>query len=230
MTEATPPGTTGSSGTAIRDELSNDASRLTQTATDRVEQAADGRKQQATSAAYAVSSAIEKAAGALRDDDKAPDWLTTAFEKTARQVEELAKTVEGKDIAEIRRGVTQFARQSPTAFLAASAAVGFAAARFLRAGSEFQGHRQATPPGSTPGENSGSNFGSTGMGSGGSANGFASDDGSDAGFNGGSAAGAVGAMSGADLGANGGSTGAAGADQTAWAPAPSPLENEGTLS
>ena len=130
MTETTGQSSTGTSAQSVRDELSQDASRLTQTATQRAEQAADGGKKQATTAAHAASSAIEKAAGALRQDDKAPEWLANAFEKTARQIDDLARTIEGKDIKEIRRGVSQFARQNPLAFLAASAAAGFAAARF----------------------------------------------------------------------------------------------------
>ena len=208
MTQATSPDTQGASAgsSTVREELSQDASRLTQTASTRVEQATDSRKEQATTAAHAVSSAIDKAASALRDDDKAPDWLTTAFEKTARQIEELARTVEGKDVSELRRGVTDFARQSPTAFLAASAAAGFAAARFLRAGSEYQAHEEQNDRQFTGGTSS------------------------MPGATGGSSMGAVGAASGADLGSTGGSTGNAGADQTVWSPASAPLDREGALS
>ena len=210
MTEPTSPGGQGSSWTTIRDELSNDASRLTQTATSKIEQAADGRKQQVTGAAQAVSSAIDRAVGALREDDQAPDWLTSAFEKTARQIGDLARSVEGKDISEIRRGVTDFARQSPVAFLAASAVAGFAAARVLRAGSEYQTRQEQggrSPTSDTTG------FGST-----------------DSGFASTSGMGAVGAAAGSDLGASGGATGAPGANESVWAPASAPLDSEGALS
>ena len=144
MTEANSLGAQGSSAgsSSVRDELSQDASRLTQTATQRAEQAADSRKQQATTAAHSVSSAIDRAADALRKDDGAPDWLTKAFESTARQVESLAGSIEGKNVQDIRRDVTRFARENPLAFLAASAAAGFAAARFLRAGSEYKSHQE----------------------------------------------------------------------------------------
>ena len=203
MNQATPPDQGQSAGsTSMRDELSSDASRLTQTATARAEQAADSGKQQATTTAHALSSAIDKAANALRDDDKAPDWLTSAVEKTAQQIEQLAKTVEGKDITELRRGITDFARQSPIAFLAASAAAGFVAARFLRAGSEYQTHQ----------EQDRQNFA-------GSTSASTTDLGSAA----------AGAATGSDLGSGGLGSGA-GAGESAWSPSSAPLDREGALS
>ncbi|GGD89779.1 hypothetical protein GCM10011515_06730 [Tsuneonella deserti] len=216
MTQATTPGISGAStgSTSIGEGLSSDATRLKDTATARVEQAADTRKEQATTTAHAISSAIDKAAGALREDDKAPEWLTTAFEKTARQVDELARTIENKDIADIRRSVTGFARQSPVAFLAAAAAAGFAAARFLRAGSEYQTRRE---------QDTQRPFESTGSRSVTKSEGFrgASDR---------APVGAAGAASGSDTGGAGSRDGMAGADNTAWAPSSAPLDSEGALS
>lgn len=143
MTEATMPGQAGSSSsqtTPLKDEISGDAARLAQTAKDRLDQAADGRKEVVVGAAQSATSALDRAVDALKQDDKAPDWLTKAFETTARQIESLAGSIEGKNLDDIRRNVTRFARENPMAFLAASAAAGFAAARFLRAGSEYKSH------------------------------------------------------------------------------------------
>lgn len=125
----------------LREEVSGDAQRLTQTAKTRIDQAAEGQKAAVTGAAHKASSALDRAVEELRKDDGAPDWLTKAFETTARQIEGLARSVEGKNIDDVRRNVTQFARTNPMAFLAASAAAGFAAARFLRAGSEYKSHQ-----------------------------------------------------------------------------------------
>ena len=144
MTEATPPTFSNSSGsqtTSLREEVSGDAARLADTAKQRIDQAAEGQKQAVTGAARSATSAIGRAVSALREDDAAPEWLTKAFETTARQIESLAGSIEGKNVDDIRRNVTQFARQNPLAFLAASAAAGFAAARFLRAGSEYKSHQ-----------------------------------------------------------------------------------------
>lgn len=144
MTEATTPGldrSTSTSAIPLREEVSGDAARLAQTAKDRIDQAADSQKQAAVGVAKSATSAIDRAANALREDDGAPEWLSKAFETTARQIENLATSIEGKNFDEIRRNVSQFARQNPMAFLAASAAAGFAAARFLRAGSEYKSHQ-----------------------------------------------------------------------------------------
>lgn len=132
-----------SSGSSdVKEELSGDAQRLKDTAKQRAEQETNAQKGKATSAAHSTSSAIEKAAEQLRNDENAPSWLSSAFEKTAQEIDRFASGIENKDARDIRRDVTQFARQSPAAFLAASAAAGFAAARFLRAGSEYQSHHQ----------------------------------------------------------------------------------------
>ncbi|MGX7952998.1 hypothetical protein ACWPM1_10575 [Tsuneonella sp. HG249] len=151
MTEATTPtfnNSSGSQSTPLREEVSGDAARLADTAKQRIDQAAEGQKQAVTGAARSATSAIDRAVSALREDDGAPDWLTKAFETTARQIENLASSIEGKNVDDLRRNVSQFARQNPMAFLAASAAAGFAAARFLRAGSEYKSH-QATGSGDT---------------------------------------------------------------------------------
>ena len=148
MTEATSPGLDRSpqaQAIPLREEVSGDAARLAQTAKDRIDQAADGQKQAVTGAAHSASSALDRAVEALRKDDGAPDWLTKAFESTARQIEGLAGSIEGKNMDDIRRNVSRFARENPMAFLAASAAAGFAAARFLRAGSEYKSHHPEGP-------------------------------------------------------------------------------------
>lgn len=181
MTEATTPGQERSSSTTaipLREEVSGDAARLAQTAKDRIDQAADGQKQAAVGVARSATSAIDRAANALREDDGAPEWLTKAFETTARQIENLAGSLEGKNIDDIRRNVSQFARQNPMAFLAASAAAGFAAARFLRAGSEYKSHQQQGGTGSGA---MGQQYADTGSTYGQQEGGFASQSGQQAG-------------------------------------------------
>lgn len=164
MTEANPLGQDSQSNAQaipLRQEVSGDAARLANTAKQRMDHAAEGQKQAVAGAARSATSAIDRAVSALRDDEGAPDWLTKAFETTARQVESLATSIEGKNIDDLRRSASQFARSNPMAFLAASAAAGFAAARFLRAGSEFKSHESAAsahasePQGSSSGAASG---------------------------------------------------------------------------
>jgi hypothetical protein len=136
MTERDPSGGAGS-GQDIRDELKGDANRLKDTAARQGEAKAAQGKEQAAGAADATSSAMDAAAKRLRDDDDAPAWLASAFSSAAQQAGELAEQLHDKSPRDIARETRRFARRNPAAFLAASAAAGFAAARFLRAGAEY---------------------------------------------------------------------------------------------
>jgi hypothetical protein len=151
------PGSSAPSG--LKQELSGDAQRLKETATQRATEQANAQKDKATGAAHSTSAALQKAAEELRGDEAAPNWLGTAFEKAAQEIDRFAGTIENQDISQIGRQVSDFARRSPTAFLAASAAAGFAAARLLRAGSEHQAQQEEQQQGASTGA-SGSSYGS----------------------------------------------------------------------
>ena len=139
MTTAEGTASAGSSSASHRmtDELASDANRLKHTAAERAKQEADVRKVDAARAAKSASSALDKADAELDRDANAPRWLTAAG-----SIERLASNVEGRSTDELGREVSRFARDHPGAFLAASAAAGFAAARFLRAGADYQHHHQ----------------------------------------------------------------------------------------
>lgn len=128
------------SGQGVSGEIAQDAGRLKDAAMNRARREADVRKNDAAKAAHSASSALDKAAEELKRDDGAPDWLASAFTSTASGIDRFASSVESRSPDEIGREVSRFARHSPAAFLAASAAAGFAAARFLRAGAEYQHH------------------------------------------------------------------------------------------
>ena len=150
-TETSQPGrsSSGSTTSQVSEELSNDASRLTDTAKSRAEQEASSRKEEATRVAKSASSALDKAASELEKDKNAPSWLASAVRQGAGQIDRLASEVEGKSVQEIGQQVNSFARQNPGTFLAASAAAGFAAARFLCAGSEYKSHHSSSGSSST---------------------------------------------------------------------------------
>lgn len=117
--------------------LGNDAKQLGSTAADRLHGEVDARKSAAVTQAQSVSSAIGQAAEGL--DDSAPDWLKSAFRQGAQQIQRLADSIEQKDSRQLMGEAQNFARNNPGTFLAACAAVGFAAARVLKAGSAQQG-------------------------------------------------------------------------------------------
>lgn len=116
----------------VRDELIADAKGVGTTAVNRLHSEVDARKGDAVTQAHIVSSTIEKAANGLEPD--APAWLKSALEQGAQQIQKLADTVEQNDSRHIVEQVSQFARSSPTTFLATCAAAGFAAARVFKAG------------------------------------------------------------------------------------------------
>lgn len=128
------------SGSLNKEELKADADRLKDTAQGRVSDEAKKRKSQATQTARSASDALEKAAGELESDENAPGWLSSAFRETAKSVERFAGSVDDRSPEQIGREASRFARQHPGSFLAASAAAGFAAARFLRAGADYREH------------------------------------------------------------------------------------------
>jgi hypothetical protein len=129
MQQPTSQGASGGVG-----DLRSDAQQIGSTAADRVHSELDARKGTAATQAKSVSSAIQKAAGEL--DEGAPNWLRSAFQQGAEQIQQFADAIEQKDSRELVREVENFARSRPAPFLLACAAAGFAAARVFKAGGE----------------------------------------------------------------------------------------------
>lgn len=146
-----------SSTSEFKDEVSADANRLKDTATNRAKEEADVRKGQATQTAHSASSALRTAADELEQDRNSPEWLSSAARQAAGGIERFAGEIEGRSPEEIGHNVSRFARENPGTFLAASAAAGFAAARFFRAGADHRnetqssGYDQSTRSGETAG-------------------------------------------------------------------------------
>ena len=120
------------SGQSGQSDIGGDAQKLSSAAGNRIHSELDARKGTAAAQAKSVSTAIGSAADQL--DDGAPQWLKSAFQKGAQQVQTFADTLEQKDSREILRSVQDLARSNPGAFLAGCAALGFVAARVLKAG------------------------------------------------------------------------------------------------
>lgn len=127
-----PPNANG--GTAS--ELRADAQQLGSKAADRLHGEVDARKETAVKQAQSVSSAIGQAADGL--DESSPDWLKSAFRQGAQQIQRFADSIEQKDSRQLMSEAQDFARNNPGTFIAACAAIGFAAARVLKAGAPQQ--------------------------------------------------------------------------------------------
>ena len=135
----------GQNRPAAADELKHDAENLKETARRQGEARTEQEKQRVGRAATSASSAMQTAADELREDNDAPDWLASAFSSVAREVDSLAHHLQNKSPRELAGETRRFARENPTAFLAASAAAGFAAARFFRAGAEYDDDYKVGP-------------------------------------------------------------------------------------
>jgi hypothetical protein len=129
---------TGLGGTAS--ELKSDARQLSSKAADRLHTEVDARKDTAVTQAQSVSSAVRQAADGL--DEGAPEWLRSAFQQGADQIQRFAQSLEQKDSRQLLNDVQSFARERPALFLGAAAAAGFAAARVLKAGGEQHSAQQ----------------------------------------------------------------------------------------
>jgi hypothetical protein len=133
--------TEGSSGStiALGDGMKSDAKQMGQTAVNRLHSEVDNRKGAAVGQVKSVSSALNNVAGQL--DDGAPQWLKSAIQQGAQQVQRFADGIEQKDSRQILNDVQRLARDNPGTFLAACAGIGFAAARIFKAGpsDSFQG-------------------------------------------------------------------------------------------
>lgn len=134
------PPSSASTRSAVGEELSRDASQLKDTASQRIQQEADTRKGQAAQIAGSASSALNKAASELEQDNNAPDWLSSVVRQAAGSIDRLAGEIDGRSLNQLGQQLTGFARSNPGTFLAAAAAAGFAAARVLRAGVEHRHH------------------------------------------------------------------------------------------
>lgn len=135
-----PPSQQNSSAGATTEQIKSDAKEIGSKAADRLHSEVDARKDTAVTQAQSVSSAVRQAADGL--DEGAPEWLRSAFQQGADQIQRFAQSLEQKDSRQLLNDVQTFARERPALFLGAAAAAGFAAARVLKAGAEQQNSQQ----------------------------------------------------------------------------------------
>ena len=136
-------------GTQIKEELKQDAESLKETAGKRAETEARKGRDQAVGTAKATSQAFDSAAQELRDSEDAPEWLASMLTSVSGQIGDMANELDGKEPREMLQTAEQFGRDKPGMFLAASAAIGFAAGRYLRAGAEEYTDDHGSPMGSS---------------------------------------------------------------------------------
>ena len=149
-----------SDASGMSSELRSDAKQLGASAKNRIHSELDARKGPAAEQARSLSSAFDRASDEL--GDSAPQWLKSAFQQGAQQVQKFADTLEQKDSRQIFADIQNMARNNPGAFLAGCAALGFAAARIFKAGAPENQAQEAQQPNFPPPQGEDPLFRSTG--------------------------------------------------------------------
>lgn len=116
---------------SIRAEASEQASRLAGTVKDEVVRREQNLRSGVAHRAESVAEGLRKARSEIDPDSTAAQM----FDRAADSVSGLADSLNSTDPAQMLGDVRRFARRQPGAFLGLSALAGFAAVRFLRAGS-----------------------------------------------------------------------------------------------
>jgi len=113
------------------------AGQMTESAKQGAVSYADSQKQSATQGLHSVADALRETGSTLHDKNQAPlgNYANTAADK----VEGFAGYLEQTPIQDLIRDAEDFARQHSTAFLGGAVALGFAAARFIKASTPSRG-------------------------------------------------------------------------------------------
>lgn len=132
----------------------------------RASEEVETRKQQASGALGQTASDLRRAAG-----DAEQNWMSSAFETAASQLENVSRSIENKSPSELQQTVRNAARNHPGLFLAGCFAAGVAISRTLRVAGEeafeddYDGGRRAGTPATTsyaanaPARTTGSSYG-----------------------------------------------------------------------
>lgn len=122
----------GSSATEnIKSEATEQAARLAGSVKDEAKRYEKDLRSGIAERAESVAAGLRKAGSEIDPDST----ISTLFERAADSVTSLADSLNSTDPRQMVDEVRDFARRQPGAFLGLTALAGFAAARFLRAGS-----------------------------------------------------------------------------------------------
>ncbi|TJZ79812.1 hypothetical protein [Paracoccus hibiscisoli] len=116
---------------SIKSKATEQASRLAENVKEEVTRREQNLRSDIADRAESVAKGLRKA----KSDVDADSTIAMMFDRAADGVSGLADSLNSTDPAQMLGDVRRFARQQPGAFLGLSALAGFAAIRFLRAGS-----------------------------------------------------------------------------------------------
>jgi hypothetical protein len=126
------------------DQAHDVVDHLKDTATEQAHTLFDAQKGRVVEGSNAITTALRQTASSLRQQDQAA--LAGYVEQATSKIEEIARSLEQKDLDTLLWDVRSFARRSPALFFGATFAAGFIASRFLKS----SGDRHAVRMGFTP--------------------------------------------------------------------------------
>ncbi|WP_224816405.1 hypothetical protein [Hasllibacter sp. MH4015] len=112
-----------------KDTITETATEVADKAKDRVETAAETAKARVAEAAAEKAQEFDRASDAFRDSD----FARQATAQVADTLTNVAHAVRDTDFASLQSDVTEFARRNPLVFFGGAAALGFVAARAMKA-------------------------------------------------------------------------------------------------
>jgi hypothetical protein len=118
---------------AIRSQTGEQAGQMIQRLRDQSGEYLSQRKALAAEGLSSVSAAIHRAAEKLSDQNSGT--LATYVDAAAQRVDDAARYIDSRDLAELRTDAEDFVRRQPAVALGAMFIGGLAVARFLKAGS-----------------------------------------------------------------------------------------------
>lgn len=114
--------------------LSESASRIASDVRDQAVETLDSGRSQVASSLGDFTAAIKKASDELGNRDQS--MAANLVREAASGLEQVSGAIEGKNIQELTRSVSGFARRQPAAFLIGAALAGIAIGRFAKASAE----------------------------------------------------------------------------------------------
>ena len=117
----------------LKDKASQTAKELVSQAGDRLRTSAEEQKEAGADRVSGIADAIRRTADGLEGElPQAAQYVRRA----ATELQNVSDAVRRRDVTEVVRGVQDFARRQPTAFLGAAVLAGFVAVRFLKTSSQ----------------------------------------------------------------------------------------------
>ena len=103
---------------------------IVNTVKDRATAQLSTQKGRATEGLDVLASAVRQTTQQLRSDQH--DTIAEYVDRAAEQLEKFSASIRNKDVNDLMRDATQFARRQPALFIGGSFVVGMLAARFLK--------------------------------------------------------------------------------------------------